>query len=249
MTLQLLICTIDEGIQKLRGHFLPQRQDVSYLISWQYTGEKPQIPSWIIERDDVELILLFGQGLSRNRNYAIDKASADIIKICDDDEQWTNEDFDAILDAFKTYPKLDIIQFQARGLQKTYPPQYVSSVELTMRRECIGQLRFDERFGLGSSYLNSGEEAIFVHDAHKKGLSMMYLPVSVCETEPQSTGQQITNPLNLRSKAAVWTHTRGILYAYLRALRESLGIGLRTKTNPFMLLRHFHSGIQYISKS
>lgn len=246
MTLQLLICTIDEGIQQLHDHLLPQRQDVSYLISWQYTGEMPVIPSWIAERSDVEITLLNGQGLSRNRNHALNKATADILKICDDDERWNDADFDAILNAFQSHPNVDIIQFQARGLKKAYPPQYVSSVELAMRRESIKELQFDERFGLGSPFLNSGEEAIFIHEASKKGLNTIYLPICVCETEQQSTGQQKTNPMTLRSKAAVWTYTHGVLYAYMRALRESLGIALRLHTNPLDLFRHFHSGIKYI---
>ena len=248
MTLQLLICTIDQGIQQLRDHLLPQRQDVSYLISWQYTDDTPQIPSWIEEREDVELLLLQGKGLSRNRNNALNNATADIIKICDDDERWTDADFDAILNAFESNPDADIIQFQARGLQKTYPPQYVSSVELAMRREKVGNLRFDERFGLGSPFLNAGEEAIFIYDTQKKGLKTIYLPTSVCETKAVSTGQQTTNPLTLRSKGAVWNYTHGAFYAYVKALRESLGIGFRTYTNPIKLFRHFHSGIKYIRK-
>ena len=248
MTLQLLICTINQGIGNLREHLLPFRPDVSYLVSWQYTDETPQIPSWIEERDDVELILLKGKGLSHNRNNTLDKATADIVKICDDDEHWTNADFDAILNAFEANPDADIIQFQARGLQKIYPPQYTSSVELAMRREGIGSFRFDERYGLGSPYLNAGEEAIFMHDARKKGLKIIYLPISVCETKRDSTGQQITNPLSIRSKGAVWTYTRGAFYAYVKALRESFGIGLRSHTNPVELFRNFHLGIKYIRK-
>ena len=248
MTLQLLICTIDQGIQQLRDHLLPQRQDVFYLISWQYTDDTPQIPSWIKDRNDVKLLLVQGKGLCRNRNNALSNATADIIKICDDDERWTDADFDAILNAFEVNPDADIIQFQARGLQKDYPPQYVSSVELAMRRASIGELRFDERFGLGSPYLNAGEESIFIHDARKKGLKTIYLPISVCETKAVSTGQQTTNPLTLRSKGAVWTYTRSIFYAYVKAFRESFGIGFRSNTNPFKLFRHFHSGIKYIRK-
>ena len=248
MTLQLLICTIDQGIENLREHLLPFRPDVSYLVSWQYTGKQPLIPSWIEERDDVELFLLKGKGLSRNRNHALDNSIADIVKICDDDEHWTNDDFDAILNTFEANPDADIIQFQACGLRKSYPPQYVSSVELAMRRNRISSLRFDDRFGLGSPYLNAGEEAIFMHDALKKGLKIIYLPISVCENKGDSTGQQITNPLTLRSKGAVWTYTRGAFYAYVKALRESFGIGLRSHTNPIELFRNFHLGIKYIRK-
>lgn len=246
MTLQLLISTIDQGINRLRGSLLPPRSDVSYLISWQYTGERPAVPDWIDQRPDVEVTLLEGRGLSRNRNHALLHAKADVVKICDDDEQWTDEDLDNILSAYERHPEADIIHFMARGLEKQYPPQYVSSVELTMRRARTGQLRFDERFGLGSPFLASGEEEVLLCDARRAGLVVRYEPCYVCETHGPSTGSRCLAPRVLRSKGAMFCYTRGVCYALCKSLRESMGHMIRHHASPFFVFRHMLWGIKYI---
>ena len=37
MTLQLLICTIDRGIDQVAQLLLPTATDISYVVSWQHS--------------------------------------------------------------------------------------------------------------------------------------------------------------------------------------------------------------------
>lgn len=246
MTLELLICTIDERMQRIESHLLPQRADVSYLISWQYTGLKPAIPEWAASREDVRVVLLEGWGLSRNRNNALVHAQGDILKICDDDETWDYGYFDKILDTYQQHPEYDVVHFQIDGIDKEYPNPSVASCEITMRRQSVGKMRFDERFGLGSEQLMSGEEDVFLYDAHKMGLSICYEPCVVCEIHGITTGDRYWEPRVLRSKGAVFYYTRGLSYAIYKSVRESLGRMVRQHMNPFFTLRHMLWGIRYI---
>lgn len=246
MTLELLICTIDEGIERLQGHLLAPAADVRYLVSWQFTGPRPQVPEWLASRTDVRVLQLAGRGLCRNRNHALAHAEGDILKICDDDELWERADFDAILSTYARHPEYDLVHFQVRGLNKIYPPRYVSSVELTLRRATAGKLRFDERFGLGAEQLCAGEEEVLLADARKAGFTIHYEPQPICRTDSDTTGTQWSSPLLQRSKGAVFYYTKGICYAYYKSIRESLGLMVRKRTNPLPILRNMLWGINYI---
>lgn len=246
MILEILISTIDAGIDKIKAHLLPVRPDVRYLISWQYTGSRPEVPDWIRERTDVTLVQLAGRGLCRNRNHALNHAVGDILKISDDDECWENYMFDSILEVYDQHPEYDIVHFQIEGIGKTYPSSWVSSCEITMRRSSLGTLRFDERFGLGSEYLMGGEEDVFMHDARLRGLNVQYLPYVVCHITGTTTGHQYWNPRLMRSKGAVFYYTRGLGYALYKSARESVGWMMRRRMNPFKTFYNMWCGINYV---
>ena len=126
-----------------RGHRKTGKQSASSMrrSALSHIGRKPAIPTWLQERSDVRVIQLEGRGLSRNRNYALAHASGDILKICDDDEVWEQAYFDTILETYRLHPDYDIVHFQAIGPRKNYPPHFVSSFEMTMRRSSLGDLR------------------------------------------------------------------------------------------------------------
>ena len=246
MTLELLICTIGDGIGKLESSLLPPHEEVRYLISWQYIGRKPAIPTWLQERSDVRVIQLEGHGLSRNRNYALAHASGDILKICDDDEAWEQAYFDKILEIYRLHPDYDIVHFQAIGPRKAYPPHFVSSWEMTLRHSSLGNLSFDERFGLGSAQLCAGEEEVFLCDARKAKLSIHYEPFPICRTDPETTGTHWQSPVMQRSKGATLYYTKGLGYACLKSVRESLSLMMKKGANPLPIFKNMIWGINYI---
>ena len=86
MTLQLLICTIDGGIQQVAQLVLPPAPDISYVVSWQHSSpdDERTLPVALV-RDDIQVYHLEGRGLSRNRNNCLRHATGDICLICDDD--------------------------------------------------------------------------------------------------------------------------------------------------------------------
>jgi hypothetical protein len=85
LSLNILISTIDSGINKISGVLLSYRQDVSYIVSHQYRDEKHlPIPTELL-REDVFISQIPGQGLTKSRNNAIQLATSDICVISDDD--------------------------------------------------------------------------------------------------------------------------------------------------------------------
>ena len=73
--IEVLICTVDEGIRRVPDVLSPTvRGDVRYLVSFQYTDKKwlEAVPEMLKRRADVKIVALAGRGLSVNRNHAFD---------------------------------------------------------------------------------------------------------------------------------------------------------------------------------
>ncbi|MEG1579936.1 MAG: glycosyltransferase [Bacteroidaceae bacterium] len=264
MTLEVLICTIDNGIQSIPHCLLPPREGISYLVSFQYTNEsfRTIIPSTLLERKDVHLCYLKGIGLSRNRNNALVHASGDILLIADDDVCYKPEYFERIFMVFQQNPTVDVACFQAidkEGLPLHYYAAhrfaysnqpygvFFCSVEIAFRRKSI-LFHFDERFGIGSPYLGGGEDEVFLLDAHKAGLNIVYFPFVIVETDACTTGTRMLEDRSiLRAKGAVLYLMHGFISAWLRCLKFSLQS--HKKKNPLRLLYSMTAGIFYILKT
>ncbi len=201
MKLEILISTIDAGIERINDVLLPFRQDVKYIISHQYQDEKYKYTPKELLREDVLVSQIPGRGLTKSRNHAIRLADGDICLIADDDVRYTNEFFNTIIQTFQNKsPDIALFKiktFDGEGDYKNYPfKEYrlnlknlhsPSSIEIAFKTEKIkGNIFFDERFGLGS-FLNGGEELFFIRDAIEKGLKVWYFPESVVIHPKEST--------------------------------------------------------------
>ena len=164
---------------------LPPQEGIHYIVSYQYSDERylDLIPKLLLARTDVTIFKYKGQGLSVNRNLAIEKASADLIMFADDDTHLSPNAFEEVRNVFEKYPDLDIAFFNASTYTgkplKKYPKEEmwltgmpqgytISAIEIAAKRECVqNRLRFDERFGLGTKFLTCGEggtkDALFPH--------------------------------------------------------------------------------------
>ena len=244
----ILICTIDAGIEKVPRVLMPPMGDVSYVVSMQYTDDRflQLIPRVLEEREDVTVTTLEGRGLSRNRNNAIAHATGDVCVIADDDNRYERRHIDAIVEAYEKMPDADIIIFQAETLEgkplHPYPADYVCSVEMTFRRG-IG-IRFDERFGLGSEHLCSGEEEVFLKDARDKGLSIRHVPKVIVATEGVTTGDTLVGNRKLQlSKGATFRHMFGMGNALWRSAKEAGWHMVHGGANPFPIFMNMCRGV------
>ncbi len=256
-SLQVLICTTLERIGNVERVLLPPMEGVSYVVSCQgveaqdsyTTPEGLNMVAAALSRGDVELITMKGYGLCRNRNAALRHAKADLLLICDDDERLCQETIKGMADDFASHPEWDLLQYRTEGTPKAFPPKYLSSVELAMRRRVAEQVRFDERFGAGSKELACGEEEVFVHEARAKGFLMGYVPKTVCRLIYDGTGSRfLTDKKVQRSKGAAFCLCYGKAQAYYKCLREALGWTLRKGANPLPLLRNMLWGIRYVGR-
>lgn len=226
MLIDILICTIDEGVLRVPSVLMPTRDDVRYVVSVQWTKEavKELVPKELSEREDVEVVFLEGKGLSRNRNWALAHAKGDVVVIADDDNRYTAELIGNVKEAYEVHLEADVIHFQALDLEgqllHPYPADYVSSVELTFRRRVT--VRFDERFGLGSKDLCEGEEQVWMKDARDAGYQIRYVAKPIVMTRKDTTGCHfLTNKRVQLSKGATFKYVYGTWEALWRSVKEA----------------------------
>ena len=163
MTLDILICSLNKGIVRIDDLLLPQCKDVRYIVSYQYTDERylELIPSSLASRVDVVISTHKGQGLSSNRNHALELAKADLVMFVDDDTHLTNDAIETIFNTFDEHPTIEVAFFRASTytgkLLKNYPETErdiislpndysISTIEMVCRRDRVqGKVRFDEK--------------------------------------------------------------------------------------------------------
>ena len=192
MTLEILIITIDDGINNIPAMLLEPCEGYNYLVSWQHSNGKNNALPEELKRGDVKVIDLDGCGISRNRNNCLRNATADVCLIADDDCRYTHEQLQTVIDTFVQNPDVDIATFRysSKNNNKIYPTQrtdlttppkdyYVSSIELAFKRESVqNKLWFNELFGIGAP-LSCGEEELFVLSAIKCGLTCHFFPIDI----------------------------------------------------------------------
>ena len=263
MTLQLLISTLDDGINRVAAMLLPQHEGLEYLISWQHTDGKELDVPHELQRDDVLVHHLAGRGLSRNRNNCIEHATADVCLIADDDCRYTIEQLQAVIDTFKAHPQVDIATFQysGEGDTKCYPQceadlqtfpkgYYVSSIEIAFRRTSVQhRVWFNENFGLGTEPFHCGEEHLFIQDALATGLKCHYYPIAIVHDQQPleflnrsvDIGTLMAHGADLQIFHRRTKHLRALLKAWRLHRNENV---------PFFYgLRHIFSGMNHMKRN
>lgn len=131
------------------------------------------------------------RGLSRSRNMAIDRSSADVCLLSDDDEVYAPDYAAKLQQAYLDWPEADVILFQvAGGRGKVYSDRpfrvgYLralkfASWQISFKRHSVVSkgIRFDEQMGSGTGH-GSGEEVKFLYDCLRHGLRLQYVPVEI----------------------------------------------------------------------
>lgn len=203
LTLEVNIATWrPDGLLKVEAMRLPEVDGVRYIVSWQDYGEAPLIPLSLSVRQDVEILLCQCSGQSINRNNALRHSCADIILIADDDLRYTPEQLQTVIQVFGANPSVDVATFRHSGVPRCYPSQEcdlgkrlpkgysVAAFEIAFRREAVGDLMFDERFGFGSRYFGASEDEKFLLDARRRGLHCRFFPVVITSHHGPTTGDR-----------------------------------------------------------
>lgn len=192
----------------------------------------------ISEYKNIKMISTKERGLTKSRNLAINNATGDICLISDDDAVYVSDYEQIILSAFSKYPDADIITFQIKTpdgnkFNSFYPLMELehnwrtslrcASLEIAFRRESIKKsgLQYDVLFGLGSKY-KMDDEIIFLNDALKKKLKLIYIPIPIVIHPVESSGSKFDFELAY-SKGAAFARMfgkRGYLFDFLFALKK-----------------------------
>ncbi|MDD4636055.1 MAG: glycosyltransferase [Bacteroidales bacterium] len=269
MIIDVLICTIDDGINKVGKVLLPEvKNTIRYKISHQYTDSSYVYIPEELKREDVQISHIKGKGLCRNRNNAIHMADGDIAIIADDDVRYELSFFETIACVYKD-EGIDVACFQIQTAQDE--PRYkkyaskpfqitkhqrhdISSIEITFRISKIKQnnICFDTRFGLGSGCFMSGEEDVFIHDCTLKQLQVYYFPYPIVFHPYMSTGKKnIFSPERNQTLGALTWEIYGYssllrICWYVLKKRKSLA---EYKVYPFTYLFQMLEGISIIKQS
>lgn len=244
LRLQVMICTFGaEGIRRVAAGCYPRVEGVEYLVSWQMPDGEADMPRELAERDDFRIARSATRGLGLNRKLCLAAATAPLVLAADDDLRYTPEGLLGVIEAFDSRPKRDLLTFRyaTDGKEKRYPDAecdlreaprnyYVSCVEIAFRREAAlrAGVDFNPWFGVASLF-PSGEDALFVEEAMRKGLSCAFVPATVCFHPGDSTGIRRRNdPAFIEAKAAIISHIHPIdwpLRMAAHAMREAGGEG------------------------
>jgi glycosyltransferase involved in cell wall biosynthesis len=183
--------------------------------------------------ESVRVINVDEKGLSKSRNLAIKNASKKICLIADDDVVYFPNFDKQILTAFNHNPKASIITFNHQRIGKKEPYhnskktfshsqktiENVCSIELAFQLKDIKEnnLYFDEKFGLGS-YFETAEEYLFLQDALRLKLSVIFCPSVVVSHPLVSSGEHQGDVKIVFARAALFYKTKTNL-AYIWLLK------------------------------
>ncbi|MGN0191288.1 MAG: hypothetical protein ACI39U_06495 [Candidatus Cryptobacteroides sp.] len=187
-----------------------------------------------LDRPDVIYSSFIGKGVALNRNHCLDMARQapreedEICLLADDDIRYMSDSFDTVMDTFRENPDISVAAFRIRTPQgqpdyKKYPDRtkdirkiplsgkfYFSTIEIAFRLSSVGDLRFDEDFGIGAAkWPEGGEEPVFLSDCLKRGLKMRFFPKEIVEHGYISTGKAHKSVRKAQMMRAVACRCRG----------------------------------------
>ncbi|MBR1889829.1 MAG: glycosyltransferase family 2 protein [Alloprevotella sp.] len=267
MTLDVLICCIDKGMVRIADALAQARNDVHYIMSYQYTDERylDLIPAELKSRSDVTLYTYKGKGLSANRNLALEKATAELVMYLDDDTRLTDNAFETIFHTMEKNPEIDVAFFcastytgkplknypQEECVITTMPKDYtISAIEMVARRTSIqGCVRFDERFGLGTPFLTCGEEDIWMVDATKANLKMHYFPTKIVETSTLLKKAMIYVDAGVQRSYGAISYYKYGRKAWLKCFQFATNAAKSKMAHFWPLMRHMSEGIRFMQKT
>lgn len=141
------------------------------------------------------------KGLSKSRNIAIQNTKNNIVLISDDDVSYNTNYKEIIIDAYNKYPNADIICFYVKSKNNKRKTKKmltgkvgylramkIISSEISFKRLSIinDNLKFDENYGSGTEF-NRGEEQIFLYEALKKGLKILFVNKQIGEVSQEES--------------------------------------------------------------
>src|SRR5699024_4944362 len=181
--IDVLIATMERDADDFLDVMFPEALPKNVHVWVVNQSETRQLAS---TRPRVKVLNTTEKGLSKSRNMALSATTADVCVFADDDVVFLADFAEKISRAYRQLPHCDFIRFRyecAPGIvAKSYPlhpktelswPDVLScsSLEMTLRPKAVRaqQLTFDERFGLGSTYV-MGEEQVFLGQLKQAGL-------------------------------------------------------------------------------
>ncbi|EEK47815.1 glycosyltransferase family 2 protein [Bacillus cereus ATCC 10876] len=174
-------------------------------------------------------VILSKKGLSHARNKGLEYVDNGIVTFSDDDCWYPKNAFETVVEGFK-YRDIDALSFQIfdpeiQQYYKEYPQApieklgirgvlKISSIEffINLNKIDIGDLKFDERFGLGAKY-PSGEENILLADLLKQKYSIAYVNQIIVFHKKKTSENKLIDSNTFTGKGPLFKRMRGTIPA------------------------------------
>lgn len=178
-------------------------------------------------------------GASNSRNRALEKATDDILLLCDDDVIYNKDYEKSVIEEFKDNPKADVIIFNMenpyrkyRKIKKSkrlriYNSLSFASYNIAFRKESVKNIKFNTMFGPNGIY-QSGEDTLFIVDCLKNKLKIYSSPKNLGRIRSdESTWFKGYNEKYFFDKGALFTaismrFRRILILQYLLRHKETL---------------------------
>jgi len=214
------------------------------------------IETQVIKCKDYEIFFLQGYGLSKSRNFAINKASMPYIWLLDDDVSMVNTQLveDVLANNNNDIFIGQIFCSDKKGYYKDYERKNnilklsllrVSSIELVIKKEFIKEnnIFFDESIGLGTCF-PSGEENVFLLDCLNRGANYYWINQPIISHPcllPNKSPIEYWSKRGIVESKAIVASNLGVLGIPILALWsfKILKSGVGVKFVWLMLLKYF----------
>lgn len=213
MKLCVLISSYGDRLLNFMEIIPDECESVKYIIGHQgYKSAhfKTQLDKLIKNRKDILYYSLDTIGVTKSRNFLIEKATSELIYFCDDDVELESNFADIIIRAHhsdlvsvitfkvnnekgegrKKFSKMENTRF-TRGW---FSILSVGTIEVTVKRDSIGNIRFPVDMGAGTKN-PIGDEAVFLSSFLKKGEKISYHPTAICRHPEESSGCENTKAM------------------------------------------------------
>lgn len=197
MTFQLLISTMHKTKQEILNMLKKMNVNCDCVIINQCNQN--MCYDEVINFQKIKILFTTERGLSKSRNMALKNSSADILAIADDDLYYFTNFDKLIISYYEENKNADVVLFGIDSYcdkcsNKEKKCNFLElgtyiSFQTTFKRESIinNALFFNEYFGTGSGYYNSGEENIFLADCFRKKLNIWYCPSKILKRYPSES--------------------------------------------------------------
>lgn len=219
----------------------------------------PEACQALLDRGDVEIHEFKDKGIARNRNHALDAATAPYLLMSDDDVTYYPEGITKLLERFEADPALDFAAFRSTmPAPRIFPPDghdlaapwrfyYLTGFEMAFRRQALLEknLRFCELAGIGAPEMVAGEEDLILYNAVKKGMKCRFFDFAVADHPwPTTCEKEARNEKMIFTKGVVMAVVRGYATALTRYPLEAA----RAPMPFFPALRQLLAGFRYAIK-
>lgn len=229
--LEVLICAYNHSIEKVLVRLPEPIHDVAFLVSHQISDRSffdgfHAHYELLQERIDVRVTTTFSNGLSNNRNNALDNSIGELILITDDDVGFEYGWAEKIQRAFDEQPEVDVITFRVNTpdgepFKHYYPGGMlhtkfslfrVSSIEVALRRKCLiqSQVKFDSNYGLNTKF-RACEETVFLSDLRRLGFTLITSDEVIAIHPKESSGNNFCHIGSCIVRGAVIRRVFGLL--------------------------------------